>query len=77
MLSTTLDRGEHGALEPPVRARRLQVGVEDGTLVPVEADPATLRAAVPRVTVDFTPSQQSGASEMGTRVMSDPSASIT
>ena len=33
------------------RSLRLQVGVEDGTLVPVEADPATLRAAVPRVTV--------------------------
>ncbi|GAA2147583.1 replication restart DNA helicase PriA [Humibacillus xanthopallidus] len=33
------------------RSLRLQVGVEDGTLVPVEAEPATLRAAVPRVTV--------------------------
>ena len=33
------------------RSLRLQVGVEAGGLVPVEADPATLRAAAPRVTV--------------------------
>jgi len=33
------------------RSLRLQVGIEAGGLVPVEADPATLRAAVPRVTV--------------------------
>ncbi|MCU1537835.1 MAG: primosomal protein, partial [Humibacillus sp.] len=33
------------------RSLRVQVGVESGTLVPVEADPATVRAAVARVTV--------------------------
>ena len=33
------------------RSLRLQVGVEAGDLVPVEADPAALRSAMPRVTV--------------------------
>ncbi|MEW1953769.1 primosomal protein N' [Terrabacter sp. NPDC080008] len=33
------------------RSLRVQVGVESGALVPVEADPALLRAASPRVTI--------------------------
>ena len=33
------------------RSLRVQVGVEAGSLVPVEADPATVRAAVARVTI--------------------------
>jgi primosomal protein N' (replication factor Y) len=33
------------------RSLRVQVGVEAGALVPVESDPVTLRAAVPRVSV--------------------------
>jgi primosomal protein N' (replication factor Y) len=33
------------------RSLRVQVGVKDGALVPVEAEPATVRASVPRVTI--------------------------
>ncbi|MEO7448728.1 MAG: primosome assembly protein PriA, partial [Humibacillus sp.] len=33
------------------RSLRVQVGVQDGALVPVEAEPATVRGSVPRVTI--------------------------